>query len=51
MIISPGIGKQGGDIQTCRKMDMDFAIIGGSINQSDNPAKYVSELNQILVET
>lgn len=48
IIISPGIGAQGGNIQKCRKMGMDFAIIGRSLNQNSNPSEYISSLNEFL---
>ena len=47
LIISPGIGKQGGDIQKCRDMGMDFAIVGRSITQNSNPSNYISTLNNL----
>lgn len=48
LIISPGIGKQGGNIQQCRKMGMDYAIIGRAITQSDNVKNFVSQINQMI---
>lgn len=48
LIISPGIGTQGGNIQECRKMGMDFAIIGRSVTNSDSVTNYLAQINQFL---
>lgn len=48
IIMSPGIGTQGGNIQKCREMGMDYAIIGRSINQSINPKEYIAQLSEFL---
>jgi len=49
LIMSPGIGKQGGDIKKCREMGMDYAIIGRSITNNYKPIEYINQINELLI--
>ncbi len=45
MILSPGIGTQGGEVEKAMKFS-DFAIVGRSIVEKPNPAEYVKDFNR-----
>ncbi|MHA2363955.1 MAG: orotidine 5'-phosphate decarboxylase [Candidatus Hodarchaeales archaeon] len=48
LIFSPGIGSQGGSPLEARNAGMDYAIIGRTITQSENPFKTVDILKDAL---
>jgi orotidine-5'-phosphate decarboxylase len=41
LVISPGIGAQGGSYEAARKAGMDFGIVGRGITLSENPVETV----------
>lgn len=47
LIISPGIGAQGGDIKEDRKAGMDFGIVGRSITENPNRKNTLLDFNKI----
>lgn len=44
LILSPGVGAQGGDVTTGASSGADFLIVGRSITESDNPARALRSL-------
>ncbi len=48
VIISPGVGAQGGDEATSREMGMDYAIIGRAITENQNAHRFVVDMKEKL---
>jgi orotidine-5'-phosphate decarboxylase len=48
LILSPGIGAQGGEAEKAIKAGANFAIIGRSIINSENPAKTTLEMKELM---
>ncbi|MDE1825142.1 MAG: orotidine-5'-phosphate decarboxylase [Candidatus Micrarchaeota archaeon] len=48
LIFSPGIGVQGGGVESAVKAGTDFAIIGRSIFDSQSPSQAISDFNMRL---
>ena len=48
MIISPGIGAQGGDPATAIKNGADYVIVGRTICQSKDPSVALNEINRSI---
>lgn len=48
LILSPGVGAQGGDEKTARQMGMDYAIIGRGITENPDVQAYIAEMKNKL---
>ena len=48
LILSPGVGAQGGEFKKTREAGMDFAIIGRAITEESNRVQYCKEILQDL---
>jgi len=48
LILSPGIGAQGGDVEKAVKAGANFAIVGRSIVEAENPSKAAFEMKVLM---
>lgn len=51
LILSPGIGVQGGKVSDAIKNGADYVIVGRSIYESENPRKVTSEIEEEIRRT